>query len=75
MTMTAMGRAGALALALAAMLTFTIDAADARGGRGGSFGSRGARTYTAPPSTTTAPKAVKPVERSITQPGASRSRL
>jgi predicted lipid-binding transport protein (Tim44 family) len=69
MTMTALGRAGALALALAAMLSFTIDAADARGGRGGSFGSRGTRTYTAPPSTTTAP-AVKPVERSITQPGA-----
>ena len=69
MTMTAMGRAGALALALAAGLAFTIDAADARGGRGGSFGSRGERTYTAPPSTTTAPKAVKPVEKSITQPG------
>ncbi|MFZ1106310.1 MAG: hypothetical protein WAN86_26185, partial [Hyphomicrobiaceae bacterium] len=69
MTMTAMERAGAMALALAAMLTFTIDVADARGGGGGSFGSRGSRTYTAPPSTTTAP-AVKPVERSITQPGA-----
>jgi predicted lipid-binding transport protein (Tim44 family) len=71
MTMTAMGRAGALALALAAMLTFMIDAADARAGRGGSFGSRGSRTYTAPPSTTTAPTAAKPVEKSITQPGAA----
>jgi predicted lipid-binding transport protein (Tim44 family) len=60
---------GALALALAAVLTFMIDAADARVGRGGSFGSRGTRTYTAPPTTQTAPTTAKPVERSITQPG------
>src|SRR5687767_1931040 len=58
------GRAGALALALAAILTFMIDAADARVGRGGSFGSRGTRTYTAPPSTQTAPTTAKPIERS-----------
>jgi predicted lipid-binding transport protein (Tim44 family) len=68
-----MGRAGVLGLALAAVLSFTIDAADARVGRGGSFGSRGVRTYTAPPSTTTAPKTVKPIEKSITQPGAPTS--
>jgi predicted lipid-binding transport protein (Tim44 family) len=54
---------------LAAILTFMIDAADARVGRGGSFGSRGTRTYTAPPSTQTAPTTAKPIERSITQPG------
>jgi predicted lipid-binding transport protein (Tim44 family) len=46
-----------------------IDAADARVGRGGSFGSRGTRTYTAPPTTQTAPTTANPVERSITQPG------
>jgi len=64
-------RAGALMLALAAILTFTIDVADARVGRGGSFGSRGTRTYTAPPTTQTAPTTAKPVERSMTQPGAA----
>jgi predicted lipid-binding transport protein (Tim44 family) len=69
MNMTAMGRVGALTLALAAVLTFMIEAADARVGRGGSVGSRGTRTYTTPPSTQTAPTAVKPVEKSITQPG------
>src|SRR5262245_61590816 len=63
------GRAGALALALAAILAFTIDVADARVGRGGSFGSRGTQTYTAPPTTQTAPTTAKPVERSMTQPG------
>ena len=65
-------RAGVLALALAAILAFTIDAADARVGRGGSFGSRGTQTYTAPPTTQTAPTTAKPVERSMTQPGAAR---
>jgi predicted lipid-binding transport protein (Tim44 family) len=63
------GRVGALALALAAVLAFMIDVADARVGRGGSFGSRGTRTYTAPPTTQTAPTQAKPVERSMTQPG------
>lgn len=67
--MSAMGRASALALALAAVLAFMIDAADARVGRGGSFGSRGTRTYTAPATTQTAPTAAKPIERSMTQPG------
>jgi predicted lipid-binding transport protein (Tim44 family) len=73
MKMSAMGRAGAVTLAVAAVLTFMVEAADARVGRGGSFGSRGTRTYTAPPSTQTAPTAVKPVEKSITQPGAPTS--
>jgi predicted lipid-binding transport protein (Tim44 family) len=53
------------------MLAFMIDVADARVGRGGSFGSRGYRTYTAPPTTTTAPTPAKPMERSMTQPGAA----
>jgi predicted lipid-binding transport protein (Tim44 family) len=69
MKMSAIGRAGALTLALAAVLTFMVEAADARVGRGGSFGSRGTRTYTAPPTTQTAPT-TKPVEKSMTQPGA-----
>jgi predicted lipid-binding transport protein (Tim44 family) len=47
--------------------------ADARVGRGGSFGSRGARTYTAPPTTNTAPKATTPIQRSTTQPSATTS--
>ena len=66
--MSGIGRLGALALVVAAAGMVMVDTVDARGGRGGSFGSRGSQTYTAPPSTTTAPT-TKPVERSITQPG------
>jgi predicted lipid-binding transport protein (Tim44 family) len=59
-------------IALAAIATvFTMaaaDYADARAGRGGSFGSRGARTFAAPPSTATAPRAAQPIQRSATQP-------
>src|SRR5262249_24369875 len=40
--------------------------ANARAGRGSSFGSRGTQTFSAPPSTTTAPGA-RPIERSMTQ--------
>ncbi|HWE19471.1 MAG TPA: TIM44-like domain-containing protein [Hyphomicrobiaceae bacterium] len=64
----ALGRVGALSLALAAVLAFMIEAADARVGGGGSYGSRGTRTYTAPPTTQTAPTPAKPVEQSMTQP-------
>jgi predicted lipid-binding transport protein (Tim44 family) len=53
---------GALALALAD--------ADARVGGGSSSGSRGSRTFSAPPSTNTAPSA-RPIERSVTQPSAT----
>ena len=42
--------------------------ADARVGGGFSMGSRGARTFSAPPSTSTAPSAAAPIQRSITQP-------
>lgn len=63
-----------MALAIVLGTSFTVVASDfalARAGGGGSFGSRGGRTYTAPPSTTTAPKA-SPVERSMTpRPGAA----
>ncbi|HEX4556739.1 MAG TPA: TIM44-like domain-containing protein [Xanthobacteraceae bacterium] len=57
--------AAVLAVALAlGMLTTT---ADARAGGGFSAGSRGSRTFSAPPSTSTAPS-VSPMQRSVTQP-------
>src|SRR3989442_5193328 len=46
-----------------------ISSADARVGGGGSSGSRGSRTFSAPPSTTTAPNATQPMNRTFTQPG------
>jgi predicted lipid-binding transport protein (Tim44 family) len=52
-------------IALAAALVFAGSAAEARVGRGGgSFGSRGARTWSAPPSTNTAPGTAAPIQRS-----------
>jgi predicted lipid-binding transport protein (Tim44 family) len=58
--------------AIMAAVAFIATDADARAGRGGSFGSRGSQTSVAPPSTTTAPNAARPVERSMTQqPGAA----
>jgi predicted lipid-binding transport protein (Tim44 family) len=51
--------------------SFLATEVDARSGRGGSFGSRGARTYSAPPTTNTAPKAGAPIQRSATQPSAT----
>jgi predicted lipid-binding transport protein (Tim44 family) len=42
--------------------------ADARVGGGFSAGSRGARTFSAPPTTSTAPSQAAPIQRSITQP-------
>ena len=66
-----MRRHSALLAAVAvAALAFAPSLADARAGSGSSFGSRGARTYTAPPSTGTAPSGVAPMERSLTQPSA-----
>ena len=55
--------------AVALTLAFLVADADARAGRGGSFGSRGSRTFSAPPSTTTAPNQARPFERTMTQPG------
>jgi predicted lipid-binding transport protein (Tim44 family) len=57
---------GAAALAVA----LVAGAADARIGGGSSFGSRGMRTFSTPAPTTTAPS-ISPMQRSITQPGAS----
>jgi predicted lipid-binding transport protein (Tim44 family) len=59
----------AVALSLALPLMMAISAADARVGGGGSSGSRGTRTYSAPPSTSTAPSAAQPFNRTMTQPG------
>src|SRR6201991_3311437 len=59
----------ALVLSLAVPVMLTMSAADARVGGGGSSGSRGGRTFAAPPSTSTAPNAAQPFNRTMTQPG------
>jgi predicted lipid-binding transport protein (Tim44 family) len=62
-------RALAIVLSVALPLAIAISEADARVGGGGSSGSRGSKTYSAPPSTTTAPGAAQPMNRTFTQPG------
>jgi predicted lipid-binding transport protein (Tim44 family) len=62
-------RAFAIVLSLALPLAMAISSADARIGGGGSSGSRGTRTFSAPPSTPTAPGAAQPFNRTFTQPG------
>jgi predicted lipid-binding transport protein (Tim44 family) len=61
--------AGSAALAL----VLSPGLADARAGGGSSFGSRGSMTYSAPPTTRTAPYSAQPMQRSMTpnapQPG------
>ena len=59
-----------VALALIATIAFQVSQADARIGGGGSFGSRGSRTFSAPPSTPTAPGQAAPMNRTFSQPGA-----
>jgi predicted lipid-binding transport protein (Tim44 family) len=59
----------AVVLALAIPSVLASSAADARAGGGFSSGSRGARTFSAPPSTPTAPGTAQPFNRTITQPG------
>ena len=59
----------AVILSLAMPLVVMASSADARVGGGSSSGSRGARTFSAPPSTSTAPNAAQPFNRTITQPG------
>jgi predicted lipid-binding transport protein (Tim44 family) len=66
-----LGRIFWLSLVAAASLGLMADLADARVGGGRSAGSRGGKTFTAPPSTNTAPKPAAPMERSMTQPGKS----
>ena len=62
-------RALAVVLSVALPLAMAISEADARVGGGSSSGSRGSRTFSAPPSTTTAPGAAQPMNRTFTQPG------
>src|SRR3954467_5517188 len=59
----------AVVLSLALPAVIAISSADARVGGGGSSGSRGTRTFSAPPSTTTAPGTAQPFNRTMTQPG------
>ena len=68
-------RAGGLLKAMAVILSLAlptmlaVSSADARAGGGFSSGSRGARTFSAPPSTSTAPGTAQPFNRTFTQPG------
>jgi predicted lipid-binding transport protein (Tim44 family) len=62
-------RALAIVLSVALPLAVAISEADARVGGGSSSGSRGSRTFSAPPSTTTAPGTAQPMNRTFTQPG------
>src|ERR1700676_2882826 len=62
-------KAMAVVLSLALPLMLAMSSADARIGGGMSSGSRGARTFSAPPSTSTAPSAAQPFNRTMTQPG------
>jgi predicted lipid-binding transport protein (Tim44 family) len=59
----------AVVLSLALPVMLTVSSADARIGGGVSSGSRGARTFSAPPSTSTAPGTAQPFNRTFTQPG------
>ncbi len=63
-------RGSLISLALAALLALAPAIAEARMGGGGSVGSRGSRTWSAPPSTQTAPGMASPFQRSETaRPG------
>jgi predicted lipid-binding transport protein (Tim44 family) len=57
--------------AIACALVLVAADANARAGGGFSSGSRGLNTFSAPPTTRTAPNAAAPIQRSMTQPGAA----
>ena len=59
----------AVILSLAVPLVVMASSADARVGGGSSSGSRGGRTFSAPPTTPTAPNAAQPFNRTTAQPG------
>ena len=59
-------RAIAIAMALTLPVVMTASMADARVGGGG---SRGSRSFSAPPSTSTAPGSIAPLNRTFSQPG------
>jgi predicted lipid-binding transport protein (Tim44 family) len=71
LTQRALGLVKAIAVVLAVALpvVVAISSADARVGGGSSSGSRGGRTFSAPPSTSTAPGTAQPFNRTFTQPG------
>src|SRR5690242_1998384 len=62
-------RAFAVVAALALTSTLVISSADARIGGGVSSGSRGSRSFSMPPSTSTAPGTAQPFNRTFAQPG------
>ncbi|WP_210485080.1 Tim44 domain-containing protein [Microvirga antarctica] len=62
--MTIASRRSRVMIAMAAALIFAGSAAEARVGGRSSMGSRGSRTWSAPPSTNTAPGAAAPIQRS-----------
>ncbi|MCP4621343.1 MAG: Tim44 domain-containing protein [Bradyrhizobium sp.] len=62
-------KAIAVVLSLALPTVIAASYADARVGGGGSSGSRGSRTFSAPPSTTTAPGTTQNMNRTMAQPG------
>lgn len=57
--------------AIATVFVFVAADADARVGGGFSSGSRGMRTFSAPPTTRTAPNTAAPIQRSVTQPSST----
>src|SRR4051794_2447508 len=59
----------AVILSLAVPAVLAMSAADARVGGGFSSGSRGGRSFSAPPSTSTAPGTTQPLNRTFSQPG------
>lgn len=67
-------RVGPLVACIALFLSLVLVAGDAEARMRGSFGSRGTRTYSVPPPTATAPGTVRPIERSMTQPGVAAPR-
>src|SRR5580704_4705699 len=62
-------KAVAVVMALALPAVIAVSSADARVGGGFSSGSRGRRTFSAPPSTPTAPGTAQPFNRTFSQPG------
>jgi predicted lipid-binding transport protein (Tim44 family) len=61
-------KAIAIVLSVAVPTVLVVSSADARVGGGFSSGSRGSRTFSAPPSTNTAPNMTQPFNRTLTQP-------
>ncbi len=71
----ALVRAIAVTLALALPVALAVSSADARVGGGFSSGSRGSRSFSAPPSTSTAPGTASPFNRTYSQPGLGSSQM